>query len=132
MSSAYPERSEIHLESGILNPMAHAGITQEDPRAKNEVLAREVNERIQELSVESAPGEEFEILCECGRLECLQTISITIADYESARDVGTHFILADGHEDPEVERVVDRRDGFLLVEKIGEAAKVAERADPRS
>jgi hypothetical protein len=41
-------------------------------------------------------------------------------------------VVASGHELPEVERVVERRDGWEIVRKVGVASIVAEEADPRS
>jgi hypothetical protein len=36
-----------------------------------------------------------------------------------------------GHEIPDVERVVERHDEFVVVEKFGESPKAAIRLDPR-
>ena len=36
------------------------------------------------------------------------------------------------HEDPLVDLVVDRRNGYVVVEKVGEAADLAREQDPRS
>jgi hypothetical protein len=37
-----------------------------------------------------------------------------------------------GHECSEVEQVVERYDGYTVVENIGEAAEIARSADPRA
>jgi hypothetical protein len=42
------------------------------------------------------------------------------------------FVVALGHEDTEIERVVARLEGYTVVEKIAEAAEVAIEHDPRS
>jgi len=41
------------------------------------------------------------------------------------------FFLLATHELLDVERVVERHDDYLVVEKIGEGADIAERTDPR-
>jgi hypothetical protein len=51
-------------------------------------------------------------------------------DYEAVRGQSTHFLVTSGHELLEVERVVDRRDGFTVVEKITETDFAVE-TDPR-
>jgi hypothetical protein len=43
----------------------------------------------------------------------------------------TTFLLAPGRELPGLEQVVERRDGFEVVEKTGEAEEVARETDPR-
>jgi hypothetical protein len=95
-------------------------------------LFREVNERIEELSAGYDVLGRVPVVCECGRDGCEERLEITRADYERLRRVATHFAVADGHEVPEVERVVDRRPGFVVVEKLGEAAAAAIRLDPRA
>jgi hypothetical protein len=44
----------------------------------------------------------------------------------------THFPIKVGHELPEIERVVETGDGYVVVEKKGVAAEEATKLDPRS
>ena len=37
-----------------------------------------------------------------------------------------------GHETSDVEKVIERRDGYLVVEKVDEAGRLAEATDPRT
>jgi hypothetical protein len=48
------------------------------------------------------------------------------------RNDSTRFFVVPGHEDERVERVVERNDRYVVVEKIGEAAEEADDLDPRS
>jgi hypothetical protein len=48
------------------------------------------------------------------------------------RRESTRFFVLPGHEDESVERVLERNERYLVVEKIGEAATEAEDLDPRS
>ena len=91
-------------------------------------LFREVNERIGELA---DLRDEIEILCECGYEGCKERVVLTEERYEALRRIPTHFAVLPGHEIPAVERVVERHDGFVVVEKFGEGAIVAVRLDPR-
>lgn len=97
--------------------------------ARNGSLFREVNERIAEVS---RAYDRLELLCECGRERCLEPIAVTRADYERVRTEPHLFMLTPGHEKPEIERVVEQRDGWVIVEKTGEAGDAAEKLELRS
>jgi hypothetical protein len=56
---------------------------------------------------------------------------VSLDVYESVRANPRRFIVKPGHERRELERVVDARDGYLVVEKVGDAGAVAERAARR-
>ena len=58
-------------------------------------------------------------------------VELTVAEYEHVRASATHFMLVPGHEIPSIERVVQRAPSYVVVEKLGEAAEVAEETDPR-
>ena len=97
--------------------------------ARTQTLFREVSERVDELNETRAVNGE--LLCECANKECLETITLTRAEYEDVRRVPTHFFILPGHEVPEIERIVARADGYIVVEKHGEGGKAAVRLDPR-
>jgi hypothetical protein len=97
----------------------------------NESLFRVLNERLEERVADRGPGEVFEIVCECASEECTIRIPILIADYEAVRADSTRFVVVIGHADPTVEHVVDSTDRYEIVEKLGEAALVAEVENPR-
>jgi hypothetical protein len=100
-------------------------------RARNEVRFREVNQKIHEVSTGVRNAELLIILCECGDEDCLHQIELSAKEYEAVRGHGTRFVLHPGHERGRDERVVARKPGFLIVEKLAEAADVAEQHDPR-
>jgi hypothetical protein len=108
----------------------------EERLAGNEALFREVNERVAEVAthfieVESA-GEAVEFTCECGRTDCAEPIAMTLAEYEAIRAVETRFVIAPGHEQPEIENVVERHPNYFVVEKRDEdAQEIAHETDPR-
>jgi len=104
----------------------------EERVGKNEALFREVNERIEEVSTIIAAAPTIDILCECGRVDCHEQVSVPRADYERVRTVATQFIVLPGHEaDDEAERVVSATSAYVVVEKKDEAAIVAEETNPR-
>ena len=101
---------------------------------KNEVLFREVNERLRELGEGfSLVAEEAEFVCECGNSACMERVQMTLASYEDVRSDPKLFFVVKGHELAEYEKVVDDRSAYLVVEKLpGGPAGVAIRDDPRS
>ena len=97
--------------------------------ARTQSLFREVNERIGEIT--QAHETNGEVLCECANRECVATIPLTLTEYETVRGFPTHFLVAPGHVDPEIERVVEEDERYVVVEKFGEGGKAAVRLDPR-
>jgi hypothetical protein len=97
--------------------------------ARNEALFREFNERVEGLAGDSP---RIELVCECGNLDCLERLELTRTTYEQVRSDPRRFVVAPGHEDTRIERVVARLAGYVVVEKVAEAAEVAIEHDPRS
>ena len=104
--------------------------TREERLAANEAIFREVNERVAEVS-EKLALDTISAICECATAGCAERFEISRRDYGEVRSSSDRFAVLPGHEEPEVEIVVDRRDGYLIVEKFGVAAAVAEREDSR-
>ena len=97
--------------------------------AMNEATFRKVNEG---MEAGQDPSGTLTFVCECGRLGCNQLISLTRAEYEAIRANPRRFAVIDGHDIPEVEDVVDRSEGYIVVEKRGKPeAEVVEHTDPR-
>ncbi|HKF15304.1 MAG TPA: hypothetical protein VKB13_08770 [Gaiellaceae bacterium] len=101
---------------------------------RNEVLFREVNERLRELGEGfSLVSEEAEFVCECANQSCTEHVRMPLATYEEVRADPKRFFVLEGHEEPEYEKVVEERNGYLIVEKLpGGPAGIAIREDPRS
>lgn len=102
-----------------------------DRLAHNETLFREVNERIEAGQWPTERGEAVAFRCECGSVRCNMLLELTLDAYEDVRASATHFVLVPGHEIPAIERVVVRETDYVVVEKVGKAAQVAEQTDPR-
>jgi hypothetical protein len=103
--------------------------------AKNESRFREINERIER----SNEGFDFAFsvntwICECSNETCAERLQLSVEDYEVIRSDGARFLVAPSNEHTwlEIERVTKRYARYWVVEKIGEAAALAERSDPRS
>ena len=100
--------------------------------AQNEVLFREVNERVQEKAEDFGGGGAFEYLCECANADCTFRVTLTPEQYESVRSDPTQFVVLPLHFTPEVETLVTEQDDFWIVRKTGEAGEYVEKLDPRS
>ena len=100
--------------------------------AKNEVLFREVNERVRAIAtVHGHDAHVYEFFCECSNTDCTFQLRATLADYEAVRAHGARFLIAPDHALPEIEIVVERNDGWWVIEKQGEPGELAEQLDPR-
>jgi hypothetical protein len=105
----------------------------EERLAQNEILFRDVNERIeQSASPHGIDLHLYEFLCECSNIDCSLRLPMTLAAYEGIRADPTHFVVAPGHELPEIEEVLFWTSEYQIVRKQGEAARLVEQQDPRS
>ena len=101
--------------------------------ARNDAVFRAANERIERAGVEAQVAEPLPFICECADLACRELISLTQAEYESVRRHSTRFVVAPGHEGDSggASRIVEEGNAYVVVEKVGEAAEIAEALDPR-
>jgi hypothetical protein len=99
----------------------------EQRAARNEALFREVNENIARLEERhGSTATEPVYVCECANAACAEQIAIDPETYRRVREDPRRFFVRPGHEDAQLERIVERHAGYLIVEKTGEAGKVAE------
>jgi hypothetical protein len=100
-------------------------------RAQTEALFRDVNERIAE-SAERFDADAAEFVCECADPNCTHRIQTTLEHYDEVRGEPTHFLLVPGHEDTDIERVIERRGRLAIVEKFeAVVARTVRQLDPR-
>jgi hypothetical protein len=100
--------------------------------ARTESAFREVNEAIANTAARF-DAEETDFVCECADPECAERMTVDLEDYEEVRAAPTQFLLAPGHSEPEVERVLERNGEFEMVDKVApDAAAVARRLNPRA
>lgn len=82
----------------------------------NEQLFREINDERERAT----PGGEEAVLscvCECAAQDCTERIEVTTAEYERVRESPDRYLIVPGHEVPEIERIVEERGAFDVVEK---------------
>lgn len=90
---------------------------------ENEDLMESLNRRIDERTAQIREEDGLDtdapvgFFCECSDLDCRQRIAIEPDDYRAIHRDTEQFVLVPGHEIPEIERVVDQQDGYLIVRK---------------
>jgi hypothetical protein len=105
----------------------------EERLARNETLFRSVNETIEESATSGrVDAHVFEFFCECSNVDCTLLLPMTVSEYERVRTDPRQFVVALGHELPEIETVVRRTSAYQVVLKEGDAAEFVTEHDPRS
>jgi hypothetical protein len=100
-------------------------------QARNEALMRTVNDRIAALDEQtagwSAPGQVFDFQCECGKARgCEGRVLMTLAEYERVRQQRDRFAVLPGHENDQIEYVVESHERFVIVDKRDEVEGLVE------
>jgi hypothetical protein len=96
----------------------------------NQLLFREVNERIVELMGSAMDSSVFLFVCECSN-DCAETVEVVLGEYEAVRRHPDRFLVAPGHENEEIERVVTRSSRFVVTEKLSDGRTTPAESDPR-
>ena len=100
--------------------------------ARNEAVAREINEGIEDARPTTS-AEYVRMVCECGRPDCSSVIAISIQEYEAVRADPRTFAVDHAHISADVEDTLRTTDRFVVVRKReGTPAAIAEEEDPRS
>jgi hypothetical protein len=69
-------------------------------------------------------------VCECSNTACIDIIELTNAEYERIRSDPNWFVIKPDHQVLQIERVISREDGYVVVEKLI-AEDELEETDPR-
>jgi hypothetical protein len=97
------------------------GMSPREERAiRNEELFREVNLNIAELEERAGRAtwdELMPLICECAQTGCSAPVEVDVRTFERVREQPLWFFVAPGHEDLDIESVVEERPGYLIVEK---------------
>jgi hypothetical protein len=99
---------------------------------ENEALFRQVNERLRDVNdaFGSVTG-DFEIVCECGDMECAERITLTMEEYTDLRSDPRYFAVIPGHVAADVEEVIRRGDRYDVIQKApGPPERLAKVTEP--
>ena len=108
-----------------------AATPREERLALNEALFRAANERMAGWDERHTRSDDALYFCECADPDCRVKIALVKPDYERVRAHPRLFFVAPGHEMLEVEKVVERHEDWLIVEKPPEVDDVIDPLDPR-
>ncbi len=107
-------------------------MTDEAKRARTESLFRDVNERIAE-SAQRFDADRTQFVCECSDPNCTHRLAATLDEYEDVRADGATFMLTPGHAENDIERVLEDRGRFQIVEKMQQTVRATvRRLNPRA
>ena len=110
------------------------GLEYGERTGQNEALFREVNERLKDRKEDDSEWvSPSQWICECAEETCTERIEMSPREYEQLRSDARHFAVVpdEEHVTLDAERIVETREKYWIVEKLGEAAEVAEETDPR-
>jgi hypothetical protein len=94
--------------------------------AQNEHVCREVNEKVNEVAqAQGSDSHSFVLVCECSDIRCAERVLITLLEYEQIRAEPARFVVKKHHGIPEIEHVVETVPGHVVIEKPGEAGRIA-------
>jgi hypothetical protein len=63
--------------------------------------------------------------------ECIERVQMAQGEYEALRRDPTHFAIKSGHEINDVEAIVANNERYIVVAKLGAAARAATHLDSR-
>jgi len=101
-----------------------SAIAGRERRKRNEKLLRAKNIQAK-ISIkkyfqydEDIKNTPIEFACECSDLNCQGRVRVSIADYEAIHKQKLHFIVMDGHQQADIETVVNKVNGYVVVKKF--------------
>ncbi|MEO8104880.1 MAG: hypothetical protein ABI602_00905 [Candidatus Saccharibacteria bacterium] len=95
-----------------------------DRLIKNEQIVREHNSRtthhLRKLlhNDKVAVASPLNFICECSNLECQALVALSIQHYEAIHQRRDRFVINVDHLAPSVEKIVEQRAGYAIVEKF--------------
>jgi hypothetical protein len=84
------------------------------PHPSNRLLFREVNERLWALASFAPDGDSIELVCECGRADCLERLTVSLRTYDLLRRTPGYFAVVTGHAWPR-DAVVEQLDLYDVI-----------------
>jgi hypothetical protein len=115
------------------NGRAAVDLLTEERIARNNATFRDANEHISAAAGVYGIDSPVPFICECADASCSQIVPLTLEEYEEIRADSRHFLHVPGHEDSAgMAQIVARRDGYVIVEKLGRTGAIVETLDERT
>jgi hypothetical protein len=102
--------------------------------ARNQATFRDANERIGAAAGVYEVETPVPFICECADPTCSEIVRLLLVQYEEIRSDPRRFLNVPGHQAAAqgAAVVVEERDGYTIVEKVGLAGEIAEALDERT
>jgi hypothetical protein len=99
--------------------------------AFNDDIFRKANEAIRDQAEHIARVQQLPVICECAEETCTKVLQVPIREYERVRSNPRFFLNAPGHDAAAHgwAEVVERHQGYVVIEKQGRAGEIAEMLD---
>jgi hypothetical protein len=94
--------------------------------ARKQALFREINEELRSGRHRRTDDQDG-LVCECANALCTKRIEVSRRAYEAVRADPRCFLVAPGHEQEEVDLVVERTADYVLVKSVGRRTEDAHR-----
>ena len=94
--------------------------------AQNEDFFRELNGQVNAVAEEhGVDSHAYEFFCECSDNACVERVELTLDEYAYIRAEPTRFVVKNNHVIKEIEHVVESVPDHMVIEKHGEAGRIA-------
>jgi hypothetical protein len=105
----------------------------EERIARNQATFRAANERIGAAAGVYDIATPVPFICECADPTCTAVVRVELDQYEEIRSDSRRFLTVPGHQTAAlgVSVLVEERNGYVIVEKMGHAGQIAEALDER-
>jgi hypothetical protein len=110
------------LSRTVAEPFQLPFRSREERIAHNEAWARRLNERRAEVASQDVRAG---FRCECWQSDCVERIPLSGEEWATVRAEPNRFAVAPGHVAESFEVVLTEHPGFWVIEKFGEAGKIA-------
>jgi hypothetical protein len=101
--------------------------------ALTEAAFRDLNARLVDHDEQAGYAAiTMDFVCECYDATCHRHIPLTAVDWLAIHEDPRAFVIAPAHASaPWIEQVVERREPYWVVRKVGDAGRTSEEARPR-
>lgn len=93
---------------------------------ENEVIFQQANKGVADYILEDTDTQNpvIDFYCECSNIACRERIPLTPDEYHRLHKTERYFIARKGHEMPDIESVVSKHGGFVVIKKFGDIPSV--------
>ena len=96
--------------------------SRDERRVENEYLFKSMNMHYEDalaghMDDDMRRRQPLDFFCECSDPDCFEKIRISIEQFKDIHNRSEQFVVVDGHEQTDIEEVVSRDLGYIVVEK---------------